>query len=647
MARKRLDLLKDGRKLILFGGKGGTGKTTCAAATGLYMAQAGKKTLVYSVNPAHCLSDSFGQTIGDRVTPIGGRDTLYGLEINANRLFEELKTTYRDTIDEVLGKMLKEGIDLPFESKVMRDAMNFTPPGVDELMALSKLSDIIKAREYDVIVIDTAAGAHTINLLSMPAQIYEWITMVLRLLDQYRAMMPMRRAKALMEDAKDDIEAMIEILSDPKQTAFVMVTIPEAMGTYVTEDMIAGLRSCGTECRDIVVNLCLPPGVECRYCLARRERQVTEIANVHKKFPDYNIVEVPLLPQEVKGEPGLMNFAKILFEGEYKTPSLTVDAPDMSPSSIAQTPRLAVREDIQLILFGGKGGCGKTTSSAATGIYMAERGKKTLVLSTDPQRSLSDSFDQTIGEEATAIQGIHNLYGVEIDTEKLMSEWLDQHKEAILDIAEAGTYFKKEDLAEFFELSLPGMDEFVALIRLVDLMKEDTYDLFILDTAPTGHTYRLLELPDFMSRWTKLMLEMRSKTQYIVRRFFGRGLKERADIFLQDLKNDIERVRTAFRGTHTEFIPVTILEEMAILESERLVGFLHQYLIPVRQIIINGFVPPNPRCPYCSAKRMSQGKHFGDVCKKFPDLKAVGMPLFPHEMRGIDDLKEFAQALYG
>lgn len=647
MARKRLDLLKDGRKLILFGGKGGTGKTTCAAATGLSMAQRGKKTLVYSVNPAHCLSDSFGQMIGDTVTAIGGRDNLYGLEIDANKLFEELKTTYRDTIDEVLGKMLKEGIDLPFESEVMRDAMNLTPPGIDELMALSKLSDTIKARQYDVIIIDTAAGGHTINLLKMPAAIYEWITMVLRLLDQYRAMIPMRGVKALMEDAKDDIEAIIEILSDPRQTAFVMVTIPEAMGTYVTEDMIAGLKSSGTQCRDIVINFCLPPDVGCEFCLARRERQVAEIANIYKKFPDYNIVEVPITPQEVKGEAALTNFAKMLFEGEYKLPIRQPADPDKPLPSIAETPRLAVQEDIHLLLFGGKGGCGKTTSSAATGIYMAEQGKKTLVLSTDPQRSLSDSFDQKIGEDATAIQGVQNLYAVEIDTEKLMGQWLAQHKEAILDIAEAATYFKKKDVAEFFKLSLPGMDEFVALIRLVDLMKEGTYDLFILDTAPTGHTYRLLELPDLMSRWTKLMLEMRSKTQYIVRRFFGKGLRERSDIFLEDLKSDTQRVRTAFRGNQTEFIPVTTLEEMAILESERLVGTLHQYLIPVRQIIINGFVPPNPRCPYCSVKRESQWERFGEVSKKFSHLKVVGMPLFPHEIRGIDDLKKFAKALYG
>lgn len=644
MARKRLDL-KEGRRLILFGGKGGTGKTTCAAATGLYMAQRGKKTLVYSVNPAHCLSDSFGQIIGDRITPIGGRDNLHGLEINAKRLFEELKTKYKETIDEVLGKMLKEGIDLPFEREILRDVMNLTPPGIDELMALSKLNDIIKARQYDLIVIDTAAGAHTINLLKMPAAIYEWIKMVLRLFD--RNIIPMGRARALMEETKDDIETIIEILSDPRQTTFVTVTIPEAMGTYVTEDMIEGLQSSGTACKDIVINFCLPPDVGCEFCLARRERQVTEIANVYKKFPNYNIVEVPITPQEVTGEAALMNFAKILFEGEYKPPRIKTAAPDRPLPSIAETPRLAVRGDVQLILFGGKGGCGKTTSSAATGIYLAERGKKTLVLSTDPQRSLSDSFDQKIGMEATAIRGIPNLYGVEIDTEKLMGEWLGQHKEAILDIAEAATYFKKEDLAEFFKLSLPGMDEFMALIRLVDLMKEGTYDLFILDTAPTGHTYRLLELPDSMSRWTKLMVEMRSKTQYIVQTFFGKSLREKADIFLEELKSDIERVRKAFRSTRTEFVPVTTLEEMAILESERLVGTLHQYLIPVRQMIINGFVPLNPSCPYCQLKRGSQGERFGDVSKKFPHLKVIGMPLFPHEIRGIDDLKKFAKTLYG
>jgi arsenite-transporting ATPase len=165
-------------------------------------------------------------------------------------------------------------------------------------------------------------------------------------------------------------------------------------------------------------------------------------------------------------------------------------------------------------------------------------------------------------------------------------------------------------------------------------MKESEYDLFVLGTAPSGRAFRFLEFPDIMSNWVELLMKMQSKTHYIIRTFFGRAIKEKADIFLEQTMSDIQRVKAAFTSTQTEFIPVTILEEMTIRESERLIENLNSYQIPVKQIVINGLVPPNPSCLYYTSKIEIQQKSLKEVYKKIPILKIIGMPPFPNEIRG-------------
>jgi len=181
------------------------------------------------------------------------------------------------------------------------------------------------------------------------------------------------------------------------------------------------------------------------------------ISEIHEKFPECNIIEMPQFPQQVMGIESLGNFAEIFFGGNSKPKISSVEAEtskNLLPR-IEESPRLELA-DKNLVLFGGKGGCGKTTCSVATGIYMASRGKKTLVLSTDPQHSLPDSFNQEIGYEITPIRGMNNLYAMEIDAEKLLKEWREENREVLIETAENATYMEKEDVSQFLDLSLPA-----------------------------------------------------------------------------------------------------------------------------------------------------------------------------------------------
>jgi arsenite-transporting ATPase len=644
------DLWGRNARFVFCGGKGGVGKTIISAAIGLWTARHGEKTLIFSTDPAHSLSDAFDVKIGNRLTQIDEAGNLYGFEISSQKVFEDLKERYRDVIEKALNQFLRGRLDLPFERQLLRDIMDFSPPGLDELMALSKLSDILTDYEFDRFVIDTAAGAHAIRLIELPGIVDEWLKTAFRLVKKFKNVMSLDEVCLLLLEQRSKLKRLRESVLNPKQAVLVAITIPEALGISVVELMIKGFKFCGIPCQDIIVNFVVLSDVKCNYCILRRRGQIKRIKEIREKFPRYNILEIPQFPQQVVGIKSLDNFAKVLFGGGCK-PKFSFVRAEISKSiqhGIAETPRLEL-QDKSLVLFGGKGGCGKTTCSAATGIYMGSHGKKTLVLSTDPQHSLSDSFDQEVGYEITPIKGINNLYAMEIDAEKLLKEWREENREALIEIAENATYMEREDISQFLDLSLPGMDELMAQRELQRLIKKAEYDLYILDTAPTGHALCFLGLPDVMSKWVKVLVQMHSKTRYVLQTFFGRRaqrLRRKPEIFLEQTMRDIEIIKAILKSRNTEFIPVTILEEMAIKESERLLNTLTSYKMQVRQIVCNGINPHNPDCPYCTSKRETQQKELQNVREKFAPYKIVEMPLFPHEIRGIEDLSDFGKVLF-
>lgn len=645
-----LSFLKKDFQFIFCGGKGGVGKTTVSAAIGLYLSGGNKKALVFSADPAHSLSDSFNLKIGNKLTQIDEDGNLYALEINSEQVLKDYKKRYEDVIEDTLRRMLRRGMDLPFERQLFHDAIDLSPPGLDELMALSKLNDMLTDYKFDYIVIDTAAGAHTIRLIELPQIIDEWMESILNLLSKYREIVNTDEVRLLLLEQRVNMKRLKETILNPERAVFFAVTIPEALGISVTKRMINDFKSFGISCEKIIVNFVIPSNIKCNYCALKRQEQMEKVQEIHEKFQEYDIIKMPLFRHQIVGMEYLNNFAKVLFEGGYKprVSNMKLERSKILLPQLAGTPKLELQERT-LVLFGGKGGCGKTTCSAATGIYMARHGKKTLVLSIDPQHSLPDSFNQEISDEATPIKGVNDLYAMEVDAEKLLKEWREENKEVLIEIAEDAAYLERTDISEFLDLSLPGMDELMAQRKLQQLLKKREYDLYLLDTAPTGHTIRFLELPDMMMRWLKILMQTRYKTRYVLEAFFGRRaryIKKKPDTFLQQTMNDAKAIKAVFKSRRTEFVPVTILEEMVTKESERLLKALRPYKMQARQIVCNGINPENLDCPYCTSRRETQQKEFKSVRQKFSRYKIVEMPLFPHEIRGIEDLSNFGKALF-
>ena len=299
---------------------------------------------------------------------------------------------------------------------------------------------------------------------------------------------------------------------------------------------------------------------------------------------------------------------------------------------------------LKLILFGGKGGVGKTTCASAAALYLAED-FKTLIFSTDPAHSLADSLGQKLDDRPREVKGVKNLSALEVNAEKALSKFKTEHQDEIKKIVETGTNLDAEDIDSVFALPIPGMDEVMGFKTMIDLIDEAKFDKYVVDTAPTGHALRLLSSPKLLDEWVKVMAKMRWKYRYMIERFAGKYEPDEGDDFLLSMKKTVKRIEDLLRDTNkSEFIAVTIPEAMAVLETARLISNLGKFGIKVRQMVINNVVESNG-CEFCREKRKEQEKYINLIRGKFNGLKTAIVFSYPHEIKGLTTLADFKNQL--
>ena len=354
-------------------------------------------------------------------------------------------------------------------------------------------------------------------------------------------------------------------------------------------------------------------------------------------------------------------------------------------------PEFLTNENLRLILFGGKGGVGKTTMAAMAALYLAKAShgrKKVLIISTDPAHSLSDSLGMPIGDRVTPVQWaganeqrsvrsgqiaepgpkpkvrepmtndycslstahcpLTNLFARELDAPELIDQFKRKNHAVMGKLVERGTYFDQEDITDFLDLSLPGMDEVMAVIEMAQLLKRRDFDTLIVDTAPTGHTVRMLNLPEQMKKWIEVMDLMQQKHRYMFRKFTGKKyIKDECDLFLENLSSDVSAVQKMLSNQETtRFVPVLIPELMSVHETTKLLVSLGKIHTPVREIIVN-HVAQRGGCQFCSSRRDNQKQALQKIDETFFDVKKIRIPLFSHEINGLEALEQTADYLAG
>ena len=315
-------------------------------------------------------------------------------------------------------------------------------------------------------------------------------------------------------------------------------------------------------------------------------------------------------------------------------------------------------------MFGGKGGVGKTTCAASSAIWAAEHGRKTLIISTDPAHSLGDSLGMELPPgEPVPVKDVKNLTALEINPQAKVAEFKQLTEvNPIGDLGMMGDMMQSMldgmagDTDEGISLNPPGIDETLAFGKVLEFIEtEHDYDLIIFDTAPTGHTLRLLGLPETLSSWIGKILKLRLKLGRIFGKFkklFGGGNDQQDDSLevLERMNEAIIDAREDLTNPNVNsFVIVMISEEMAIAETGRLLNQLIKYSIPNSDIVINQlYQDPSELCEFCKSRRAMQQRNLKKIKTVFQDKlnkNLIKVPLFKDEIREYDMLKEFSKRL--
>ena len=301
------------------------------------------------------------------------------------------------------------------------------------------------------------------------------------------------------------------------------------------------------------------------------------------------------------------------------------------------------------IFIGGKGGVGKTTISAATSLWCAKMGKKTLIISTDPAHSLGDSFDRLIKHVPTPIT--QNLEAIEIDPDRAMDEYKEKMQRQQQYNDALGMFSDQMDMMS----SSPGIDEVAAFDKFMQYMTTEEYDVIIFDTAPTGHTLRLLSFPEMMDSWMGKLIKTRKTLGETAKKlkniipFMGSEEDDSETMAeMEETKRQILQAREVLTDPkRTSFKTVLIPEEMSIYESSRAMEALNKANISTDGIIVNKVQPNTEHCEFCKSRYENQQRRLVAINSMFNDQIIAQVPLQSHEVRGIDQLYEICDILYG
>ncbi|MCK4686685.1 MAG: ArsA family ATPase [Candidatus Lokiarchaeota archaeon] len=317
--------------------------------------------------------------------------------------------------------------------------------------------------------------------------------------------------------------------------------------------------------------------------------------------------------------------------------------------------------NLNMVMFGGKGGVGKTTCASSSAIWAAEHGRNTLIISIDPAHSLGDSLGVDLPPgEPKQIPSIDNLTALEINPKANISEFrgltnINPIEEMGMPDIMGGMPLM-EDLQELTSMNPPGIDEALALLKMLEFVEtEHNYDLIIFDTAPTGHTLRFLSLPETLSGWIGKLINMRIKFGNMfgaIKRIFTREEKKEDNSLkiLERLNNSILNARDDLTNPlKNSFVIVMIPEEMAITETGRLLNELIKNNIPVSNIVVNQlFQDPSDLCNFCRARREMQQRNLIKIREIFNEKlgkNLIEIPLFKEEIRKYSKLKELGKYL--
>jgi arsenite-transporting ATPase len=296
--------------------------------------------------------------------------------------------------------------------------------------------------------------------------------------------------------------------------------------------------------------------------------------------------------------------------------------------------------------FGGKGGVGKTTSAAAAALAAAERGQRVLLISTDPAHSLADALDTKLSARPRRLGArAGTLMAVELDADRALARWLAARRRPLRTVADRGTYLDEEDVDRLLALSLPGVDELIGLLELHRLARGRPYDAVVVDTAPTGHTLRLLAMPETLARIAGVLGDMLAKHRFLGQSLAGAHRDDAADALVAEIDGEARALHALLRDrTRASFTWVLLPEPVALAETLDAVRALDAAGIAVDEIVVNRLTSPAPGCTLCAGRAASEAGVVARARRALPGRRVRLVAAADAEPRGLAALRRLAAA---
>jgi arsenite-transporting ATPase len=565
-------------QLTLVSGKGGVGKTTFACALALSQAfqDAAETVLLLSTDPAHSLGDVLLLPVDDTPRSHPAAPNLQVRALDAEQLLQAFKADYGD----ILETLVERGSFV--EDDDLSPVWDMDWPGLNELMGLLEIQRILRAGEADRVIVDMAPSGHALNLFAL----MDFLDTLLASLQLFQA-----KHRYLIESlaghyAEDNVDRGLEELTadvasgrsrlqDVQGTACWVVATPEPLSLRETERFVAALADLQMPLGGIVVNRLTESAVQRRF-----------LAEFVTLATDKPVFRLPLRGEEPVGLQALLALFKELAPPESAVEPARDETRLVWPEPIPPGCGDFIAAGRRLVILGGKGGVGKTTVAAAIAYGMAQQHPEAAirVVSIDPAHSLGDAFERPLHHEA--VQLTPNLSAQEVDADIVLAQFREDYLWELAEMMSGDTGEEGLQLAygpeawrQIVAQALPGIDEMLSLITVMNLLEQDQAQLIVLDTAPTGHLLQFLAMPTALSDWLTWIFKLWLKYQQVV------GRTDLMSRLRQLRQQVIQAQRRLTDPAYTEFIGVVQNQSAILAEAERLqhtlaqMGLAQTYLV--------------------------------------------------------------------
>lgn len=649
-----LPLLLPSLHLVLFSGKGGVGKTTLASALTRQWAQAApdRHILLISTDPAHSLGDVWGVEIGDHPWTVPDQPNLQIRSLDAEALLNTFKATYGVALQLIADR------GSWFERDDLLPIWDLTWPGVDELMAILEVNRLLAQGSHaagasdpqgsqdpvDMIVLDTAPTGHTLRLLELP-DFLDNLLAVFNLFQAKHQEISRSLTGSYREDEADrflldlgkQLQGGKQRLINPESTAAWLVMIPEQLSVDETERFCQQLHDRQVPVGGIVINQVLagsdPGSVSALYRARQREQaQILEV--LQRDLAAYELWISPFQLQEPIGSEALDQLAQSLYPLESPIKLEAVQSGSSGSWVASQPPDTSTKlpdlltQGIKLVMTGGKGGVGKTTIAGTLAWQLAQLhpDRTILVVSIDPAHSLGDLFETQLSQTPVSLQP--NLLGQEIDASTVLEQFRRDYLDDVVaimagDSTDIEIQYDPQAWRQLLDMPPPGLDEVMALLTVLEQMEAGEADLVIIDTAPTGHMLRFLQMPAALEGWVSLALKLWVKYRDVI------GRPELAQR-LRSLLKQIRGLREQLRDPQwMSFIPVLNPEQAVLAETQRLLKELDSLEISHPYAVLNR-VWLDPSDPFGQAVSTRHQSILAQLDQLLPNQTVIQIPFLAH-----------------